>query len=387
MKKLFIITGLVCLMASQFPQAARCAAPIAAKTPEIEAVFVLDTTGSMSGLIHAAKEKIWSIASSMSQTKPAPQIKLGLVAFRDRGDDYVTKRTPLTADLDAVYEQLMGFEANGGGDGPESVNQALHEAVTKMKWSKNPDVYRVIFLVGDSPPHMDYQNDVPYPASCNHAVRKGIVVNTIQCGAQPRTTRLWNEIAHLAGGAYFQVEQSGGAVIATTPYDEELASLSEKLDDTRVYYGSEKERKKATARREVGKKISVAASPAAKAQRAVFNASKAGAANFYGRQELLSDMEDGKVAITDIKEKDLPDNLKEMTKKEREEFVKQTAAKRKNLKDKLEKVAAKRRAYIKTQLEKDKDKSKNALGQRIYNAVRAQAAEKSIHYAEESAAY
>jgi hypothetical protein len=98
-------------------------------------------------------------------------------------------------------------------------------------------------------------------------------------------------------------------------------------------------------------------------------------------------MEDGKVAMADIKEKDLPDNLKKMTAKEREKFVKQTTAKRTKLKNKLEKVATKRQAYIKAQLEKDKDKSKNALGQRIYNAVRAQAAEKSIHYAEESAAY
>jgi uncharacterized protein YegL len=357
------------------------------KAPEIEAVFVLDTTGSMSGLIHAAKEKIWSIASSMSQTKPAPRIKLGLVAFRDRGDDYVTTRTPLTTDLDAVYKELMGFQADGGGDGPESVNQALHEAVTKMKWSKNSSVYRVIFLVGDSPPHMDYQNDVRYPVSCNRAVKMGIVVNTIQCGAQTQTTHLWNEIAHLSGGAYFQVEQSGGAVIATTPYDDELATLSAKLDDTRVYYGTEKERKKATVRKEVGKKINAEASPAAKAQRAVFNASKAGKANFYGRQELLSDVEAGKVALKNIKDKDLPENLKKMTAEEREKFVKKTAAKRKKLKKKLEKVAAKRHDYIKAQLEKDEDKSKNALGQKIYDAVRTQAAEKSIHYEEESAAY
>ncbi len=374
-------------MASQISNTAHSAAPIATTTPEIEAVFVLDTTGSMSGLIHAAKEKIWSIASSMSQTKPAPRIKLGLVAFRDRGDDYVTQHTSLTTDLDAVYKELMGFEANGGGDGPESVNQALYEAVTKMKWSKSPNVYRVIFLVGDSPPHMDYQNDVKYPTSCNMAVKRGIVVNTIQCGAQTHTTHLWNDIAKLSGGAYFQVEQSGGAVIATTPYDDELAALSEELDDTRVYYGTEKERKKATMRKEVGKKISAEASPSAKAQRAVFNASKAGSANFYGRQELLADVAAGKVALKNIKDKDLPKNLKQMTAKERDAFVNKTAAKRKQLKQKLEKVAAKRRVYIKTQLEKDKDKTKNALGQKIYDAVRTQAAEKSIHYAEESAMY
>lgn len=57
----------------------------------IEVVFVLDTTGSMSGLIQAAKEKVWSIASTMAQADPAPEIKMGLVAYRDRGDEYVTR--------------------------------------------------------------------------------------------------------------------------------------------------------------------------------------------------------------------------------------------------------------------------------------------------------
>ena len=33
--------------------------------PKVEVVFVLDTTGSMSGLIAAAKRKIWSIANEM----------------------------------------------------------------------------------------------------------------------------------------------------------------------------------------------------------------------------------------------------------------------------------------------------------------------------------
>ena len=42
----------------------------------------------------------------------------------------------------------MRFQADGGGDTPESVNQALYEAVTKTNWSDNPTAYRVIFLVG-----------------------------------------------------------------------------------------------------------------------------------------------------------------------------------------------------------------------------------------------
>src|SRR6058998_237759 len=97
--------------------------------PEVEVVFCLDTTGSMGGLIQAAKQKIWSICNEIAGGKPAPRVKVGLVAFRDRGDVYVTKVFDLTDDLDAIHGHLVGVQAQGGGDFPESVNQALHESV------------------------------------------------------------------------------------------------------------------------------------------------------------------------------------------------------------------------------------------------------------------
>src|SRR5690349_21719493 len=121
-------------------------APIGAK--KVEVVFVLDTTGSMGGLIHAAKEKIWSIASTLAQAQQAPQISMGLVAYRDRGDAYVTQIVDLNRDLDSMYAKLMDFAADGGGDGPEAVNEALEAAVSRMSWSQDQNTYRVVFLVG-----------------------------------------------------------------------------------------------------------------------------------------------------------------------------------------------------------------------------------------------
>src|SRR4030095_7404191 len=91
----------------------------------IEAVFVLDTTGSMSGLIEGAQRKIWSRAAAMSGGNAGVPVRVGLVAYRDRGDDYVTRRFDLTEDLDAVFGQLRELRAEGGGDTPETVNQAL----------------------------------------------------------------------------------------------------------------------------------------------------------------------------------------------------------------------------------------------------------------------
>src|SRR6516165_2556723 len=138
--------------------------------PDVEVVFCLDTTGSMGGLIDAAKKKIWSISNQIAAGKPTPDLKVGLVAYRDRGDAYVTKVIDLTDDLDAIHGHLMGFKAEGGGDFPESVNQALNEAVTKITWSKDKKTLKIIFLVGDAPPHMDYKDDVKYPESCQLAV-------------------------------------------------------------------------------------------------------------------------------------------------------------------------------------------------------------------------
>jgi len=129
---------------------------ITAYKPRIDVVFVLDTTGSMSGLIQTAKDKIWSIATTMASAQPTPEIRIGLVAYRDRGDQFITRRVDLSADLDSVYAALMDFHADGGGDTPESVNKALHDAVHQMSWSQDSQAYQVIFLVGDAPPHTDY---------------------------------------------------------------------------------------------------------------------------------------------------------------------------------------------------------------------------------------
>ena len=74
---------------------------------------------------------------------------MALVAYRDRGDAYVTRVSDLTTDLDGVYATLQDFQAQGGGDTPESVNEALHAAVTQLDWSASQDVYKVVFLVGE----------------------------------------------------------------------------------------------------------------------------------------------------------------------------------------------------------------------------------------------
>jgi hypothetical protein len=85
--------------------------PLTDVSPRIEVAFVLDTTSSMTGLIEGAKRKIWTIARHMVSGRPAPTIKLGLIGYRDRGDEYVTRTFDLTDDVDAIYARLMEFAA------------------------------------------------------------------------------------------------------------------------------------------------------------------------------------------------------------------------------------------------------------------------------------
>jgi len=97
----------------------------------LEMVFVLDTTGSMGGLLEGAKQRIWGIVNEVMQASSHPNVKIGLVAYRDRGDEYVTQVLPLTEDLDKVYMTLMNYDAAGGGDMQEDVRRALADGVKK----------------------------------------------------------------------------------------------------------------------------------------------------------------------------------------------------------------------------------------------------------------
>src|SRR4051812_24944923 len=98
MKRLFGAALAVVLLSV----AASPAAPVNVRDrkPQVEVVFCLDTTGSMSGLIDGAKQKIWSIVNQIASGRPNPEVKVGLVAYRDRGDAYVTQVYDLTTDLD-----------------------------------------------------------------------------------------------------------------------------------------------------------------------------------------------------------------------------------------------------------------------------------------------
>lgn len=351
-------------------------------TPQakIQVVFALDATGSMSGLIGAAREKIWSIAGSLAQAEPTPVVEIGLIFYRDRGDQFITRKVALSGDMDDVYAQLMQMTADGGGDSPESVNQALNEAVTKFKWDTAAGTYKTIFLVGDCPPHMDYRDDVQYPVSCKLASQKDIVLNTILMGNNHKAKKVWQDIAQCNQGSFTQVNMKANDIKVNTPYDDQIARLSDQLDDSRVYYGSEEE--KAVYAEKVSKSKYISSNVAAnvKAQRAEYNTTKAGKGAYYGKKELLENYKDGSVTVESIKNDELPAEMKGMTTLQKEEYLKRKVAERDSLNKDLAKYVKMRQAYIEKDLKGRKAKDvDSSFTNKIYKSIQQQTEKKKIY--------
>ncbi|PCI08055.1 hypothetical protein COB72_09050 [bacterium] len=351
--------------------------PIVQQQTSIDVVFVLDTTGSMGGLIEGAKQKIWAIANQISQAQQTPVIRFGLVGYRDRGDEYVTTMTALTEDIDTVYADLMNYQARGGGDTPESVNEALFTAVERFDWTKQDGSLKLIYLVGDAPPKMGYKDDVKYQASCRLAYEQGININTIQCGSLNGTKEIWQEIAQLANGSFAAIQQNGGVVAISTPYDAQLAKLDADISNTMLDYGEADMFAYQDAKRERASGISSKAAPEAAADRAVYNSSEAGRRNMLGKQELVDDITSGAIAWDEIKKDQLPSELQSLTDEELKIEVERRQSKRADLSKTIKELAAKRAAYL---LANRPSAAKDGFDQKVLEALIEQGARVGIEF-------
>jgi Mg-chelatase subunit ChlD len=347
----------------------------------LEMVFVLDTTGSMGGLIDGAKQRIWGIVNEVMQTPARPDVRVGLVAYRDQGDSYVTQVLPLTNDLDKVYTTLMEYRADGGGDGPEDVRQALSDGVRKAGWSKpGAATAQIVFLVGDAPPHDDYVQVPDTLSSAAEAVKAGMIVNTIQCGADPQTQAVWQQIARRGEGQYFRIAQDGGVQTVATPFDSKLSELGGRLGATYVAYGGgagpagDSFRAAASARQASTESVVAAEAPAAAAaDRAVNKALNRDA--YVG--DLLQSIENGTVKLDDVKPVDLPADLQKLAPAERKREVERRLAERQKIRDEIVSLQKQRDAYLAAERKKHSG-AQTGFDAAVAAALKEQLAKKGI---------
>jgi len=306
---------------------------------KVDIVFAVDTTGSMGGLLDGAKRTVWSIANQVRDLDKNADLRVGLVAYRDLGDEYVTKDFALTNDLDAMYQELTGYQASGGGDVPENVDAALYDAVHKMKWRNGAK--KIIFLVGDAPPSS--RGEVAkFDQTAKVAAKQQIVINTIRVGQDGETAAAWQQIASLGNGAFSTIEQNGGVQQIATPYDDKMAQLAAEIDSTTIIYGT------ADARRRYAEKTAtVAKAPApAKADRGAFYA-KGGGVAAAPSEDVVGGVATGAMSLDGLDEGQLPADMQGKSKEELKKDIEARATKRQQAQKEIEELAKKRDEYIK----------------------------------------
>jgi Mg-chelatase subunit ChlD len=168
----------------------------------LDLVFLIDATGSMGDEIDKLKTSLRSIVAEVSALPSRPDLCLGLVAYRDRGDAFLLRSHDLTRDVGGfLRDALYPLYAGGGGDYPEAMNEALHETVHRISW-RGDGATRLVVLLADAPPHLDY-GAPHYDDDMLAALGKGIKVFSVGASGLDRQGEfIQRQIAQYTGGSF-----------------------------------------------------------------------------------------------------------------------------------------------------------------------------------------
>ncbi len=347
-------------------------APAVPAKPRIDIVFCVDRSGSMNQVIETAKQKVWGIVNEVAKSKPTPTLRIGLIGYGSADQDI--KLFPLSDDLDKVYENLMTFKVDMGGD--EWVGWAAKKAADDMLWAKEGKVVKIIFMVGNETAAQG-RPEVLYGRTVPEIIKKDIVVNAIYCGRpNPEEERTWREVASLADGQYTVIDLSGGAVTVATPMDKELMELSQKLNGTYVEFGRVGFEKKENQARQDANAQQSGGAPTAAARAA----SKAGALYQASDWDLVDASKNKDFKLEDVKKEDLPKEMQEMTLEQKKAHVAKKAQEREQLQKQINELGKKRSEYIAAEVKAKGLTQDKAFDEAVRKAVREQAEKKGLQF-------
>jgi hypothetical protein len=340
----------------------------------VDVVFCIDRSGSMQQVIDTAKRKVWTLVNEMSRAKPSPILRIGLIGYGSADRDL--KFFPLSEDLDRVYENLLTFKVDMGGD--EWVGWAAKMASERMEWSAEPKALRLIFMVGNETA-LQGTEDVHYTRTLPGIIRKGIQVNAIYCGRpSPEEERTWKEVAALADGSYATIDLSGGAVTVATPYDARLAELGTKLNGTYLAFGAEG-RSGALKQELADRKSAELGGSDAPAARA---AAKATAQYSNSGWDLVDAAKDKAFDLSKVPVDQLPEAMRPMSPEQRREHLEKKTAERKAMQEEIRKLAVERQKFIDEEVRKRNLDAGGAFDGAVRRAVREQAEKKGFRFEE-----
>jgi len=344
--------------------------------PLVQMAILLDTSGSMTGLIDQARTELWSIVNEFIFARRGgvqPEVQVALYEYGKSSlpgeEGYLRQIVPLTTDLDKISEELFALKTNGGS---EYCGWVIKEAAEGLQWSKSPDDLKVIFIAGNEP---FTQGPIDYKKACKLAVTKGVVVNTVHCGPERQgIDGMWKDGAVVADGRYLNIDHNRQIVHIPAPQDKEIAVLGKRLNETYIPYGH---RGRALQERQMTQDTNAAvASPEAAVQRAVTKSS----ANYSNTGwDLVDAVNAGQVDLAKVKSDKLTEKMQKMTPAERKAYVESQAKQRAELQAKIQKLNEQRRQFIAEEMKK-RQGGEETLGSAVKQAIRQQAGKKNFQF-------
>lgn len=206
----------------------------------IRVALLLDTSGSMSGLIEQTKSQLWNILNELNEYQIKGETPRILISLYEYGHgsygaslNYMTQILPFTTDMDLVSDKLFQFRTNGS---EEYCGQVIHNSIQELEWGHNEEDLRLIYLAGNESIH---QGRVTISSACKEARERDIVINTIFCGDRDTGIELgWMQGATLGKGEYLYIDHNHETVYYESPYDDEIQKLNSRLNQTFIPMGS-----------------------------------------------------------------------------------------------------------------------------------------------------
>lgn len=336
------------------------------KDNKIQVALLLDTSNSMDGLIDQAKSRLWNIVNTLTTLKyngKAPQIEIALYEYGNDGirdENYIRQVTPLTQDLDLISEKLFALRTNGGS---EYCGAVIRDASANLNWDSNEKSMKLIYIAGNEA--FD-QGKINYKEVVSKSKGKSIYTNTIFCGSREEGIQtFWQNGALLGGGKYFNIDSDRKVLYIETPYDIRISECNAKLNDTYIYYGnhgSEYRLKQITQDRNAE-----AQSASNLVERAVAKSKKNAYKNDHW--DLVDKAEKDPGFIANVKESELPAELKGKSKEEIQKTIAIKSAARDKIQKEIEELSRKRQMYIDSEIKKRETDDSDDLGKAIESSI------------------
>ena len=131
------------------------------KDTNLDIMFIMDLTGSMSMWLNEAKKSVNSIIEEIADNNPGSKIRLSFIGYRDYTEPKqirIYNNIEFNDNIKEFNKFLSGLDCYGGGDEPEDVVGALNKAL-EMKWESNA---KYAVLVCDAPCHGKKYHNVLY---------------------------------------------------------------------------------------------------------------------------------------------------------------------------------------------------------------------------------